>query len=263
VVYGTQTVDRALDILDALRRSEVPLGVRELARQLGIGAASVHRTVVSLRSRGFVRQADSKAYELGWAFLEYAETVLGRTSLATIAAPYAKGLRDITGETVTVQVLSGHDHVCIVEFESLHEIRRRVGIGRRTPLHAGASGRSILAFRPEREIEDVLETLTRLTPGTITERSALRAVLDGTRRALHARSFGESVPGISAIAVPILGADGFARASLSVSGPGERWTEADMDSYLGAIVSAGSGISEALGYRRESQEALEVGIGAI
>jgi len=235
------TVDRAIDVLETLRDAAGPLGVRDISRRVGISPASAHRLLSSLRVRGLVAQVPgSRTYTLGWSLLDYANAVLRSVDLPSVAAPIARSLRDRTGETVTVQVPVGCDRVCVFEQEGTHEVRRRVGVGRRVPLHAGASGRAILAFMSEPETDRVLASAgsIALTSGTETDLARLRQLLASTRAEGVAFSAGESVDGVGSMAAPVFGAGGSVVGSIAVSGPVSRWTAEAMQVHVPDLLDA-------------------------
>lgn len=253
--YGSATaatVDRAIDVLELLRDAPGPVGVRDIARQVGISPATAHRLLASLRTRGLVTQVEgSRAYRLGWGLLDYANAVLRRTDLPSVAAPVVRALRDGTGETVTLQVPVGNDRVCVYELEGVHEVRRRVGVGRRVPLHAGASGRAILAFMAAPDIDRILESAgsTALTGATETDRRRLAGLLETVRSQGIAFSSGETVDGVSSMAMPIFDAAGIVIGSVAVSGPSNRWTPAEMTTHVPDLQAAATELSALLGFR--------------
>jgi len=244
-------VDRAIDVLELLRDADGPLGVRDVARRLGISSATSHRLLTSLRLRGLVTQVDgSRAYTLGWALLDFAAAVLRRIDLPTVAAPIARQLRDVSGETVTIQVPVGNDRVCVFELEGTHEVRRRVGLGRRVPLHAGASGRAILAFMTASDIEQVLDAVgtQALTDRTVVERSTIEATLEQTRDEGVARGLGETVDEVASVAAPVFAPGGTVVGSIAISGPSGRWTQASIRQHTPALLAGAAEISRRLGY---------------
>lgn len=246
------TVDRALDVLEVLLAARGSLGVRDLARRLDLSPSTVHRLLASLRSHGLVTQVgDSRAYQLGWAFLDYANALLADVRLADVAAPVARDLRDRTRETVTVQIPVGSDRVCVHEAEGLHEVRRRVGLGRRVPLHAGASGRAILAFLPEERIAALMPQFdaVTLTTLTVTDPGRLLHLVAETRRTGIATSEGESVDGVSSMATPVFDDTGAIAGSIAVSGPTARWTPEAMARHRSDLLDAGLAVSRGLGLR--------------
>lgn len=245
------SVDKALEILLLLARAQSPLGVREIGRRLGMSAPTVHRLLSTLGAHDLVQQVNGRSeYRLGWACLGLGRAVLNGTEFAQAAQEIARALRDATEETVTGQVRVGDEQVVVVESEGLHELRRRVGVGRRIPLHAGASGRAMLAFLPPEEVERYLaHPLTKIGPNTITDPTELRARLAEVHRLGYATSFEESVTGVGAASVPIFGEDGRVAGSLSVSGPEARIGVDLEQRIVPLLVDAGAALSRALGHR--------------
>ena len=54
------TVLKALDVIEALARSERPRGITELADQLQLTKSNVHRLLQTLASRGYLRRAKDR-----------------------------------------------------------------------------------------------------------------------------------------------------------------------------------------------------------
>jgi DNA-binding IclR family transcriptional regulator len=258
----TQAVDRAIDVLDALKDAGRPVGVRALASTVGVSPGTMHRLLSTLKERGLVQQdEESRAYWLGWGLVDYSNLLLRASSrIAEIAAPYAERLSDLTRETVTVQVPAGVWCVCVFEINGSHELQRRVGVGRRIPLYAGASARSILAFLPKDIVERVLspDALVQVAPNTIVDPRVVREHLAEIAAARLAWSQEESALGIAALASPLLRHDGTAAGSLSISGPVERWNRTSMAAFEEPLGQAAAEISALLGYRVPASTDLEV-----
>jgi len=53
---GVQSVERALELLEALAEPGEAKGVSELARATGLPVATIHRLLATMVSRGYVRQ---------------------------------------------------------------------------------------------------------------------------------------------------------------------------------------------------------------
>ena len=248
---GAQTVDRALAVLEALRTSGSEMRLRDVSAAVDLNATAVHRLLSSLMAAGFVAQdPDSRTYRLGWGLLSYADALLRNTQLAEVSAPVARQLRDLSGETVSVQIRNGGERVCIFEAEGLHDVRRRVAIGSQLPLHASASGRAILAFLPDAEIDTLLRgTLRSVTPFTATDPKEIRVALAEIRSTGIARSHDESVVGASAIATPVFQAGRGAVGSIAVTGPTTRWAAVDTPELERELLRLAAELSERLGSR--------------
>jgi IclR family acetate operon transcriptional repressor len=248
-------VDKCLEVLFLLGREGRPLGVREIARTLDMSPATVHRFLTSLTNYGLCSKTeDGLQYQLGFGCVDLAQAVTGNIEIARLGGPIAYRLRDVTGETVTIQIRTGRSQVCVLEAEGLHELRRRVGLGRKMALHAGASGRAILAFLPEAEIDAYFaEPLVPIGPNTITDEEELRRVLDECTRTGYAVSYQESVVGVGGIAVPIRSARSQVTASLSVSGLASRIRD-ELETSLPELLAASAALSAALGEPRFDQQ---------
>lgn len=252
-IRNATSVDKALQVLLLLSREPEPLGVREIGRRLSMSPPTVHRLLATLTSYDLVQQArDRPEYRLGWACFDLGRAVLGGSELARVAPQIARRLRDASEETVTIQVRVGDEQVCVIEVEAPHELRRRVGVGRRMPLHAGASGRAILAHLDSEDIDRYLGSpLAKVGPNTVTDPIRLREQIEATRRMGYTTSHQETVVGVAAASVPIFGPDGRAAGSMSVSGPETRLAS-DLESRIvPLLVEAGDDLSRELGYRTD------------
>lgn len=244
------SVERALDVLLLFVRSGRPdLGVTEIARDLGLSKAVVHRLLMTLASRRLV-DADptSRRYRLGAAALTIGAAYLDRIDLTGLVTPHLRDLSQETQETATMSVRSDWHRVYVTQVVPEREVRMEVAIGRPFPLHAGSSSKAFLAHLPEDEIERYLgqSHLAALTERTVVDVDALRADLMVIRRRGYANSHGERQAGAASIAAPILDRDGEPVAVISVCGPAERFGPR-MDAVVAKLLAATTAVSHALG----------------
>jgi DNA-binding IclR family transcriptional regulator len=161
-------------------------------------------------------------------------------------------LRDDTQESVLLAVTEDRNWSVVDFIEGSRSIRLTPdGIaGRRFPLHAGASGKAILATWKSRDIERYIEAgLEPLSAGTIVDPPALRAELARIRRNGYCTSRGETVEDseIGGMAAAIFDHDGIAEASIAVGLPGHRLDNATTCNQLaGEIRAAAAEISARL-----------------
>jgi DNA-binding IclR family transcriptional regulator len=221
-IRPVRSVDRALAILACLgqgnRRSS------DLARALKLHKATVGRLLISLQRAGMVRRNDDGFYTVGPAVVALASRAIEthRTLLDVLRDPLRR-VWQLTGETIGVHVRAGRNRVGVEELESPQPIKYRAGLGQRS-LHAGAAGRILLAFLPPDERRQVLNgmRLVRFTDATITNLSDLEKQLERDRRRGYATSFGEAIPGVASLSVPVFDSTGKVVASVSVLGPQAR-----------------------------------------
>lgn len=213
---GSQTVEKALDLLEELARA--PDGVRNLdvARDLGLDKSTSHRLLSTLVRRGFVRKDErTRRFVLGPRLLELAT---GSALVSTLVArPYLHELVALTGESASFSLLVDRSYVPVDAVQAPREIRFVLEPGRSYPLNAGATGKVILAFHPGARQRLLAGELPRYAANTIVSATELSARLAEIGRLGYAVSDGERVAGGCSIAAPVTLPDGTALGALAVS----------------------------------------------
>lgn len=208
-------------ILTTLYMHDGDVGIRAIAAECGVPKSSLHRMLQALKEEGWVYQGgEDDNYRIGLRLLVLASQSRLRMGLVKQLHPVMKRISEFCGQTVILSVLEGKQTVCLHTIESNKRIRVDSQVGSRGPLHAGASGKALLAFAQTELREEVLsEPLESYTPFTITEPGRLRAELEKIRKNRYAVSIEELDPGAAAIAAPILDQRGELVAGLSIAGP--------------------------------------------
>jgi DNA-binding IclR family transcriptional regulator len=221
----SQTLDRGLQVLEAVARAGDPLTVAEAAASVGLDRTVAHRLVATLAARGYLQRDGSGGYRLGPTCLALASAI---TDLRTMARPFLEELGDATGETVHLCVLSGREVVFLDGIESVHTLRVGNRTGRLLPAHATSVGKALLAALPAEQVRTLYERsdLVAVTGRTITDRDALERQLAVTRERGYATNHGESENGVGSIGIAVRNPTGEPRAALSVALPLERWSDA-------------------------------------
>jgi DNA-binding IclR family transcriptional regulator len=247
---GTEAAARVVDVLVLFTDGPRAWGVSAIARRLDLSKAVVHRILQTLVERGLLAaDPDTRGYVLGPTAASLGARALRDSTLRATALPVLRGLQRETGETTTVSARVPGGRVYLDQVESTREIKMTVELGRRFPLHAGASSTCILAFLPVDERDAVLAgELPALTPRTPTDRAALRARLDDIRRTGWSRSGGERQHGAGSVAAPVFGVDGTAVGAISVCGPVDRFDDATSQRYAPLVVAAAREVSLGLGW---------------
>jgi DNA-binding IclR family transcriptional regulator len=218
-----QTLDRGLQVLEAVARSGDPLTVAAAADAVGLDRTVAHRLVSTLALRGYLHREANGGYRLGPTCLALASAI---TDLRTMARPFLERLARDTGETVHVVVMSGREVVFIDGVESTHTLRVTARTGRLVPAHATSVGKAWLAALPDGRVDELYGTaeLAAVTDKTITDRAELVRELETIRRRGYATSAGESEVGVGSVAVAVCNPAGEPRAGLSVALPLDRWS---------------------------------------
>jgi len=246
VSQGAQTADRALQVLLLVAQSEEPLSVAEISRRLGFNVSATYRLVQALASHSLLaRERDQRSYGVGGGLVALAATVMQRVDLPEVALPAMERLRELTSETVSVYVRDGRHRICVALLEGLHPMRWVVPVGDRQPLDVGLTGKVILAFLPEPEVVEVLDSAE---PGAI-DRVHVEEQIEQARATGYLVGVGDRVPGVGGVSAPIFDRSGVA-AALTVSGPGDRLTAEVGERISGAVLHEAAAVSAALGAER-------------
>ncbi|PPK68560.1 IclR family transcriptional regulator [Actinokineospora auranticolor] len=219
---GAQAVQRALGVLQCFRYLGPELGVSDIARALELPVSTAHRLVLTLVAAGFLeRDAATARYRLGTTVAELGQLHYFRHGLHRLD-PVLAALGRATRASASIAVRSGHDALVLIG----GTVGAESSDGIRTPLHSTAMGKVLLAWAPPGEDDlDALPELVRLTDRTIGDRAELRAELARVRVAGYAVNDGESEVGIRSVSVPVLDADGFGYAALTLRATPELITD--------------------------------------
>lgn len=239
------------DVLLLFASGPASIGVSEISRQLGLSKAVVHRILRSLASREMVASVPaSRGYRLGPAAAALGARALGDLDLRSVARPVLRRLREATAETTTLSGLVGASRVYLDQFEGPQEIKMTVELGRPYPLHAGASSKAILAFRPAVERAQILAgPLPRLTAQTVVDPARLEAELSSIVATGVATSLGERQYGAGSVAAPVFALDDEPLGAISACGPVERFDPAAVARLAVLVRAAALEISGQLGWR--------------
>lgn len=115
-----QSVEVALQILDAIAENEGLARVNSLARQLDMTKAKVSRHLQTLLRLGLVAKgAQDEGYTFGWKLLRLGRAATRSRNIGELSRRHMQRLRDETGQTVILSVPVPHGVVVLQCVESL------------------------------------------------------------------------------------------------------------------------------------------------
>jgi DNA-binding IclR family transcriptional regulator len=247
---SVRSVEKALALVRALSTAGQGFALSDLAQRLEMNESTAHHLLATLRRAGFVEQdGQTRAYRLGYGLVGLVVRFLSGTDLYSAGTGPVRELRDRTGETAYLTVVSGRDMVAVVEIVGSKPIQARRTLFPGEPaLHSTASGKVHFAHLPPQRLGAVLSSigLTRFTPNTIADADALRAELAAIRRQGYALDREENVAGVMCVAAPVFGADGEQVATASVAFP--RAGDERVAELIPPVVATAATVSRNLGY---------------
>ena len=220
-ISGAQTVTRAVRVLKLIA-SYPAEGVRltDVIRQLGLQRSTAHRLLQALTSEGaLIQHRESRRYSLGALVFELGLAASHRFNLIDVCRPVLERLSKQLGDTTFLFVRSGSDAVCLARVSGSFATHTPVvPVGARQPLGVNAGGLAILSALPSAEVEGLLSDVAmRLEPYGNLDVDLIRQHLSRTRKAGYALIANHAVPGISAVGLPILNAEGQPVAAITVA----------------------------------------------
>ena len=246
------SVRNAARLLKQFSSRDRELGVSELARRLDLGKSTVHRLLVTLSSEHLLDQDPvTGKYRLGIAMHDLGAAVAVHLDLHEAVIPPLEQLRSATKETVQVAAIDGREVVYIERLDSPQTLQLFLEVGRRNDAHCTSTGKCLLAYLPEPELQRLLVgwQLPAKTENTITDPDSLRKELKEIRKQGFAHNLGESELGVISAAAPIRNLAGKVVAAMSVAGPDTRMNPM-LDQMTHAVMAAAGMASKRLGYSR-------------
>lgn len=215
------SVGKAFAMLKSFTSEAFELTLSEVAARADLDRGTAFRLIQTLTELGYLQAVpQSRRFRLGVACLDLGYTVLSHGSLRTIVEPLLRDLVPEVGDAASLGILDGGDVIYLARVGAgldRHKMDRRPGT--RIPAYSAALGHAMLAHLGRNEQIERLESRPRvkLSERTLTDLDALLARLDQVKNKGHAVSDGENAYGLRTLATPILDAQGFVIAGLSVT----------------------------------------------
>ena len=244
-----QSVDRAIAILYLLAQHG-GAGVTAIANELGVHKSTAFRLIAALENGSLIEQEGERGkYHLGRGVLRLAAATTARLELPVEGRPVCRRLAAELGEAVNLAILDSGEATYVLQEYAKSAITGRNWLGQRTPLHATASGKILLAYADPVTLKETLgAALQPYTPETVTEPAALEVELAAARERGWAATTEELEIGLNALAAPIRDGTGEVVAAVGVSGPSYRLTVESFPAAAARLIAGADEISARLGY---------------
>jgi DNA-binding IclR family transcriptional regulator len=197
-------ISRAAAVLRLLGKSDAPIGVHAIARELGLVPSTCLHVLRALVAEDLVSfEPDTKRYTLDAGVLTLARHWLRRNRFTDLAQP----ILDALGQQHEVTALGvrtvGIEHMIVVALsQGGLTLQLSTQIGSRFPALISATGRCVAAFggHPEGELEAKFQTLQWDEPPTLEE---WKRQVEETRQRGFAVDDGYYISGVTVIAAPV------------------------------------------------------------
>jgi DNA-binding IclR family transcriptional regulator len=246
--YSVQTVEKALDLLEALTDDAPPATLHNLSDKLGLSRNKVFRLLATLESRGLVeREEGSGVYRLGLSSVALAQRFINSASLIRHAHPIMEELARKHDEAVYLTVLMGDEVLFLDMVDCWQNVKATSMVGKKFPFFTNAAGKVIKAL----ESQEILERLfkRRGKRKDLPDLEVLVRELDAIREkgvAVDRNGLGE---GIVSVAVSIRDYAGKVVGALAMLGPSFRMvTDRIENEIIPSLQEGAEALSMKFGY---------------
>ena len=228
--------------------AENPLRFTDIARELQLTKSTAHRLLRALEQAELIKKNPvSSRYYLGPLISQLAASPIGEHQfLISCSIEEIRKLRDLSGETVNLQIPLGTERMCLEEIQSKEFIKYVSGKGAIYPIFAGSAGKMLLSMMNNDQIDILMGRFYYVpsAPNPIKNTEDLWKEVELARKLGHSTSFGERVAGSASVAVPI--AEYICPAILNILGPADRFTKDTISDILEEMKNSAARISEEL-----------------
>jgi len=244
-----QTVQKAMNLLEALVRSTQPRRLTELSRELGLTKPNVYRLLSTLTILGYVKKDPTTSlYSPTLKLWEMGSMLVRDVDLQSVSGPRLRKLCEETRESVQLAVWDNGYVVYVDKVDSPQPLKAITSIGSRVPATVVSTGKALIAWMPPQALDAAMDHVKRYTPLTMTRRKDVERDLEETRERGYAVNRGEFRVGVCGIAAPVRDRNGSVVASIAVWGSEKNILGARRDELATMTVSAARDISREMGF---------------
>lgn len=243
--YHLASLRKGLDVLACFARRE-SWTLAELAGALDLSKPTIFRILHTLEDARFLTKTQDARYTAGPRL--HASLPRGE-HLSWQSLPHLQDLAETTGESVHVGILHGAEAVCVQAVEGTRLVRMRAFAGKRTPAHASALGKVLLAHIPPSELNTLFagHVLARFTRRTLTDPATLKAALKRIRTQGWALDDEEMESGLRCLGVPLIEHPNRVIAAIALSAPAHRMNRERIAALVPQLQDTAARVARTLG----------------
>lgn len=254
---GAGTVTRVVKLLACLAEAEGDISIKWLCQSLNLPASTVHRLLGLLIKEGIVERAPSRAmYGPGPEFMRIGSLVAAKVRIADLARPIMRVLAKESDETcVLLRYIPASRKVMALHAEySSHPLRYQIDMYQPHSLLWGATGRAVLAFLTEPEIEAALKDNDR-SPASgdrLPPKATLMKDLRDIRERGYALTHGQKIEGAVGLAAPLFNSERCAIGCLSITMPKARFSQKGHAKLAGLLLASAAKLNRGMGFSEQA-----------
>lgn len=244
-----QSVARAAQLLKILGHFSRPTSLSDLARRVGLSKSATYNLLKTLEVEGLVSKDHDARYQLSWGTYELGSAVVRSVELTKLSRFHLDRLAAETNAAVLLGILDDDNILYLDRGQTNSTFGMVANIGRRSSLHATASGKVLLANQDEEYKQGYISRgLKSYTSNTITDEAILLGELARIARRGYATCWEEREVGLSSLSVALRNHEGNVQAALTVAAPSNRLNSRNLSHFLVPMQREAMAISAKLGW---------------
>jgi len=212
--YSAPALEKGLDILEMLCRSERPLSQKDIAQELGRSVGEIYRMLACLVDRNYVALVEEGSYSLTTKLFELSHINPPTHRLLFEAMPVMQRLAGELDQSCHLTVYGQGKQVVLCKVDTPSGMGFAVRAGAELDVLISASGRVLLAFQDEETRKMWIEESVQRRPDQAN--AQIESMLDSICASGYESIPSVQVRGLYAVSFPILDTQGRAIAALTV-----------------------------------------------
>jgi IclR family KDG regulon transcriptional repressor len=249
--YSIRAIDRAVHILEcfSLKQNELTLG--EFTERTGLSKSTTFRILQTLERHQFISyNPTANRYALGIKLFELGGRVFFTLNFRSVVASFLDRLSQKGERTVLAAMHENGELLYIDRRERKDSVRFSSEIGKRRAPHFGMLGKTLMAYLPEEQIDELLERypLAKIASRAVTDPQIFKSHLREVRKKGYTLEDSEAVEGMLGIAAPVRNHLGEVVAAVGITFPSFKVAERTIAEAIATVKETTDEISLALGY---------------
>ena len=207
--YIVPAVEQAMRVLFRIAQSDsAHMNLTQICEETGIHKSTAFCLLHTLRKYGIVQtQGRGKGYTLGPGLIGLSRRFLDTLSAPRLADPILADLAGKAGVTAALGLIADDNVFVAAKHEGGIPLGITMRVGHRFPLTFGCHGKAICAFLPETERDALLKEKKLYFHGdpSAFDRKRFMKEIAKCRRDGFAEDLEETMPGLNAVAAPVIG----------------------------------------------------------
>lgn len=244
---GIQSVEIALDALQAMMRQRGPASLGDLCRETGLQPSKLHRYLVSFVRCGMVSKVPGTAlYDLGPTARELGVAALGRFDSYGTVQDRVTALASEIGQTVLLYIWTEQGATLVRQQGGVNPLPMTLRLGSTLPLRRSAVGHVFLAYLPEANTKALVKAQSEDEDEREPEKD-LQLLLRAIRRDGYYWARSPVLPGAELLAVPVFELQHTLHSVIGVALPRRSVTKSLKDALIRKMLAEAKAVSETLG----------------